>query len=121
MTSYSDYKELWKRYQTEGLKRGISISRYCENNGIVYRHFEKWYKSYYKQRAYQINIVNKPEESNEVVQESSQELQAAPTSSSSIILKIEIELENGLSYNKSNISYAELYSTLKKLEALCLA
>ena len=66
MTSYSDYKELLKCYQIEGLKSGISISRYCENNGIVYSHFEKCYKNYYKQLTYQVNIVNTPEESNEL-------------------------------------------------------
>ena len=45
MATSKDYEKLWKRYQDEVQATGKSIVTYCQENGIVYAQFEKWYKS----------------------------------------------------------------------------
>ncbi len=41
--SSKDIETLWKRYQEEGCKRGISVTLFFESNGVPYHVFEKWY------------------------------------------------------------------------------
>lgn len=48
MASSTDFKNLWERYQKEGVPNSISIVQYCQMNGIVYSQFERWYKKYRK-------------------------------------------------------------------------
>lgn len=43
MTSITDFKGLFDRYQEEVAKQGIPIAQYCQMNGIVYNQFERWY------------------------------------------------------------------------------
>ncbi len=117
MASYKDYEALWQKYQNDGVGKGISIIRYCESHGFQYKQFEHWYKNYFKQRSYEIEIVGAPEEDGREVLEN----QKFSRDSQGQIQEISIKLKNGLSYNKENISYATLYTTLKKLEVLCLA
>ena len=45
MATSRDFEKLWKRYQDEVQQTGKSIVAYCQENGIVYAQFEKWYKS----------------------------------------------------------------------------
>jgi hypothetical protein len=40
--SSKDIETLWKRYQEDGCKRGISVAKYFESNGVPYHTFEKW-------------------------------------------------------------------------------
>ncbi len=42
MASGTDYKNLWDRYQSEGVPKNMSIVKFCQLNGVVYGHFEKW-------------------------------------------------------------------------------
>ena len=44
MATSKDFEKLWKRYQDEVQSTGKSIVTYCQENGIVYAQFEKWYK-----------------------------------------------------------------------------
>ena len=44
MASSTDFKVLFEKYQEHGIKQGISIVKYCQMNGVVYSHFERWYK-----------------------------------------------------------------------------
>ena len=46
LTSSTDFKLLFDKYQEDGIKQGISIVKYCQMNGVVYFHFERWYKKY---------------------------------------------------------------------------
>ena len=41
--SIKDIETLWKRYQEDGCKRGISVAKFFESNGVPYHTFEKWY------------------------------------------------------------------------------
>ena len=47
--SSKDIETLWGRYQSEGVSKGVSVSKYFEANGIPYHVFEKWYKKRYRQ------------------------------------------------------------------------
>ena len=49
MASSEDYKKLYELYQVEGVPNGISIVDFCQRNGIVYKHFERWFKKRYSQ------------------------------------------------------------------------
>lgn len=40
----TNFKKVYELYQREAVKKGISIIQFCKMNGIVYSHFERWYK-----------------------------------------------------------------------------
>ncbi|MFI3296998.1 MAG: hypothetical protein R3Y59_05155 [bacterium] len=61
MASYRDFEKLWEQYQKEGVKRDISIELYCRSKGVVYVHFERWYRSYFCKRAYKVENTNNTE------------------------------------------------------------
>ena len=44
MATSKDFEKLWKQYQDEVQSSGKSIVTYCQENGIVYSQFERWYK-----------------------------------------------------------------------------
>jgi len=44
MATSRDFEKLWKQYQDEVQSSGKSIVTYCQENGIVYAQFERWYK-----------------------------------------------------------------------------
>lgn len=126
MASCKNYETLWTKYQQEGVPKGISISRFCENHGVRYRHFEYWYKNYFKQRAYKVEVVNVPEASSVVedaVLEKSITTKATSTPSNNIdmnVLKIDLVLANGVEYHRENLSYSTLQGIIKNMEVLCL-
>ena len=43
MATSRDFEKLWQRYQDEVQVTGKSIVTFCQENGIVYAQFEKWY------------------------------------------------------------------------------
>ena len=57
MASSEDYKKLYELYQVEGVPKGISIVDFCQRNGIVYKHFERWFKKHYSQNDTGIHRV----------------------------------------------------------------
>lgn len=44
MATSKDFEKLWNRYQDEVQSTGKSIVAYCQENGIVYAQFERWFK-----------------------------------------------------------------------------
>ncbi len=148
MASYRDFEKLWKQYQADGAKRDISIARYCKNHGIVYAHFERWYREYFRKKAYEVEIVNIPESDvvvdsksvddsetincSEVVDdvkptndpksgiEDTQDSTTSPTAESVTITKIDLRLSNGIEYHAEQITSSALTSLIEKLEAICL-
>lgn len=61
MASLRDFEKLWEQYQKEGIKRDISIELYCKSKGVVYSHFERWYRSYFRKSACEVEIINSPQ------------------------------------------------------------
>ena len=57
MATSKDFEKLWKWYQDEVQATGKSIVTFCQENGIVYAQFEKWYKSKGRSSAKMPSIV----------------------------------------------------------------
>ena len=124
MASYRDYEKLWEQYQKEGVKRDISIELYCKSKGVVYAHFERWYRAYFRKKAYEVEITNCP--AADVVNDSKSSVAdekvvaVSPTTDSITITKIDLRLSNGIEYHAEQITSKFLTSLITKLEALCL-
>lgn len=58
MATGTDFKNLWERFQKEGVPAKISIARFCQMNGVVYSHFEKWYKRTYTEGVIPVEVVD---------------------------------------------------------------
>lgn len=110
--SSKDIEVLWRRFQTEGVKTGISVRQFFEQNGIPYHVFEKWYKKSIQQPG----IVNCEVE---------EEPQVAPTPSherlAPVVSSLEIVFKNGLIVQHHELSYDSLQSLIRNLETLCSA
>ena len=124
MASYRDYAKLWEQYQKEGVKRDISIELYCKSKGVVYAHFERWYREYFRKKAYEVEITNCPE--TDVVNDSKssvadEKVVAKSTTTDSVtITKIDLRLSNGIEYHAEQITSKLLTRLITKLEAICL-
>lgn len=59
MASSTDFQKLYDLYQLEGVKKGISIVQFCKMNGIVYSHFERWYKQDRVANVIPVTIVDR--------------------------------------------------------------
>lgn len=120
MATSKDYEKLWKRYQDEVQATGKSIVTYCQENGIVYAQFEKWYKS--KGRfsvktpsIVPVEVTDVPSELESPKQEPQRHLNQDPM----WIRSFTIQFRNGLEIRHQNISYSSLVSLVEKLEGLC--
>ncbi len=124
MASYRYFEKLWAQYQKEGVKRDVSIELYCKSKGIVYAHFERWYREYFRKKAYEVEITNCPE--TDVVndpqssEKHKQVVGASPLTNPVTIAKIDLQLSNGIEYHAEQITSKFLTSLITKLETLCL-
>lgn len=58
MASSVDFKRILERYNQEGKTRGVSIVTFCQQNGVEYSIFERWYRNRNKSRLHPVRIVN---------------------------------------------------------------
>ncbi len=121
MASGTDYKNLWDRYQSEGVPKNMSIVKFCQLNGVVYGHFENWYKRYHRTRVIPVEVVNSEEESNGQVIENQTLSQSDVKNNENRnrIRNVEIVFSNGMSVRHVNIDYQGLRQLVDKLEVLC--
>ena len=125
MASSKDFEKLWEMYQTAGVPNKISIVRFCEMNGIVYKHFERWYKRTHCKKVYPVEVEDAPEEDTsslpEQTVESVKEEEKEDTTIEKIksINYIEIKLSDGMEIRQENIDYQSLMNLVEKLEVLC--
>ena len=120
MATSKDYEKLWKRYQDEVQTTGKSIVTFCQENGIVYNQFVKWYKSTGRSSAKTPSIV--PVDVTDIpakVESPKQDPQRNLNQDSMWILSFTIQFRNGLEIRHQNISYRSLASLVEKLEGLC--
>ena len=115
MASSTDFKKLFERYQEEGAPNGISIVKYCQLNGIVYSHFERWYKS---SKAMPVEIVDKDGLSKDMKQIESS-THKSTVASSGCLSRVELVFSNGLHVSHRNLSYQSFRDLVEKLEVLC--
>ena len=120
MATSKDFEKLWRRYQDEFQSSGKSIVTYCQENGIVYSQFERWYKKRVSSQDKQpvlvpVEVTEFPSESETPKQDSPRHLSQDPM----WIRSFTIQFRNGLEIRHQNISYSSLASLVEKLEGLC--
>jgi len=120
MATSKDFEKLWKRYQDEGQSSGKSIVTYCQENGIVYAQFERWYKKRVSSQdkppvLVPVELTDFPNES----EAPKQDLPRHPNQDPMWIRSFTIQFRNGLEIRHQNISYSCLASLVEKLEGLC--
>ena len=116
MASSTDFKKIHDLYQSEGVKNGISIVNFCQMNGIVYKHYERWYKNYYSAKVIPVELVDRDALSGTLVNEpiQSSELVSHPS-----IGSFDIHFSNGLHIHHEHIDYRSIRLLVEKLEGLC--
>lgn len=123
--SSKDIETLWKQYSSEASKRGISVAKFFESNGVPYHVFEKWYKKKFTQPAV-VNCVVKetqdaaPQLSKEnPVGETDATAEAADHDEKNISY-VYVGFNDGMKIEHHKLSYNELVSFIKKIQPLCL-
>ncbi len=114
MATGTDFKKLWDRFQKEGVPAKISIARFCQMNGVVYSHFEKWYKRTYTDGVIPVEMVDSSASQHQETTEPIKEL-----NSSTRIKHLEVMFSNGLLVKHNNLDYAGLKELINKLESIC--
>ena len=130
MASSEDFKRILELYNQEVKSRGVSIVSFCQQNGIVYSQFERWYKNRKKVKVHPVKIVDNngvsqshiseevvSPETRVSVSDVSNGISSIP--SGSVLFSITIRTTSGLSVQQSRIDYRELRSLVEKLEVLC--
>jgi len=120
MATSRDFEKLWKQYQDEIQSSGKSIVTYCQENGIVYSQFERWYKKRSSSQDKQPMLV--PVEVTDIPYDADVQRQDSPkypNQDPMWIRSFTIQFRNGLEIRHQNISYSSLASLVEKLEGLC--
>lgn len=124
MASSEDYKKLYELYQVEGVPKGISIVDFCQRNGIVYKHFERWFKKRYSQNdtgIHRVRLLDSDSTSDSSLSEGqpSDLPSGSPVGGQDAIpvrLSVTIRTSRGLSLQQHNLTYSQLLSLVEKLE-----
>ena len=123
--SSKDIETLWKRYSDEYVKKGISVAKFFESNGVPYHTFEKWYKKKYSQPDVVNCVVKEDRESvAQALKEEKVDLSDASKDAdidSKIISYVYVGFNDGMKIEHHKLSYNELVSFIQKIQPLCLA
>lgn len=125
MASSEDFQRIYDLYKKEGVPNGISIVNFCQQNGIVYPQFEKWFKSRKKpsrSSVHPVQVVDKDGLMDSDGQSGTNESSVfAPVkmNESPLRLGITIRTNQGLTIQQNNLTYRQLLHLVEKLEALC--
>ena len=126
MATSKDFQRIHKRYQEEGLPHGISIIRFCQQNGIVYKQYERWLKNRRRVAIHPVSLTNVPkevEQEEEVVETSTDDLvepvSMKPLSSFPVLFNLRIVTSTGMLLQHRDLDYANLLNLVQRLEGLC--
>ena len=131
MASSEDFKRILELYNQEVKSSGISIVSFCQQNGIVYSQFERWYKNRKKVKVHPVQIVDKngmSQSYTDVVSSTSlstaspaldSENEDVASTASPFLFSVTIRTSSGLSLQQSHLSYRQLQALVEKLEVLC--
>ncbi len=119
MASSTDFKLLFDKYQEDGIKQGLSIVKYCQMNGVVYSHFERWYKKYRAGVVFPVEIVDAGGLIDKSEKGSPSISRDTDCSSVVSVTHVNIVLSNGLKVSHHNLNYQSLCGMIEKLEVLC--
>lgn len=122
MASSEDFQSIYELYKKEGIPNGISIVNFCQQNGIVYSQFERWFKSRKKSKSsiHPIQIVDQ----DGLMTASQQEVENAPNEvdspkDSTLRFVLTVRTNQGLTIQQNNLTYRQMLHLVEKLEALC--
>lgn len=124
MASSEDFQRVYELYKQQGVPSGISIVNFCQQNGIVYSQFERWFKSRKKPAkasVHPVRIVDKDGCLMPTVQESDEEKPSDSTAQKETVLRfsITVRTNQGLSIQQNNLTYRQMFHLVEKLEVLC--
>lgn len=123
MASSKDYQQIYDLYQTEGIPKQISIVKFCEQNGVPYKQYERWYKTGRGGRPVSVELVDSDAVLMPVdqIQDGKLHIDQVPSSSCSErrIQRIEIIFKDGMRIRKTNLDYPLLLDTVQRLSSLC--
>ena len=126
MASSLDFQRIYDRYQEEGVPHNVSIVDFCQRNGIVYKHFERWLKNRRNVTIHPVTLTdlsapitssdaskvsdNKEDVSNDI---------SKGLSDGSVMFSIKIVTNTGMLLQHRNLDYDQLHSLIDKLKVLC--
>ena len=128
MATSKDFEIIHKRYQAEALPHGVCIIRFCEQNGIVYKQYERWLKNRRKVAIHPVSLTNIPKEDEHVEDffDSPADNRVEPIpdpvndeGSSSVLFNIRIVTNSGMILQHRGLDYAKLLNLVQRLEGLC--
>lgn len=131
MISNEKMEQLWKRYKSEGVAKGLSMQAFCSMHDIPYNAFEKYLKlRRHFSTVHTVKISGKPDDEtamtqaygkNDAVQKDSGEDPSSQPIPKSIGLRImvDIRMTNGINIRQKNLDYKGLSALVEKLEVLC--
>ena len=117
-----DIETLWKQYSEDGVKKGISVARFFESNGIPYRTFERWYKKRFSSTGIVECVVSESPDGN--LQDSDESKPGTGVSEKRrevYVSYVNIGLSNGVRIEHHRLSYGDLVCFINKLQSLCSA
>ena len=121
--SSKDIETLWQRYSDEAVKRGVSVAKFFESNGVPYRTFEKWYKKKFSQPAVVDCVVSdSADATSEAPSDEKAEGHEAPRDTKErevCVSYVNIGFSNGMKIEHHSLDYAELVCFIKNLRPLC--
>lgn len=118
MASSTDFQKLYDLYESDGVPKGLSIVQFCQMNGIVYKHFERWYKTTRVAQVIPVEVVAVPGQSAASVSPVEPSC-VVPAPSALSVLSFDIHFSNGLSVHHDHLDYPSFRSLVEKLEVLC--
>lgn len=113
MFSSKDFEKLWFLYQTEGVPEEVSISSFCEKNGVPYEEFDKWFRKTH-QSVGRVEIENIPDDEPTLKSSRRRGRKAEPDG-----IQVTIQTSDGLHLRKVGLNYQGLKTLVEKLEGLC--
>ena len=127
MATSKDFQIIQKRYQEEGLPHGVSIIRFCQQNGIVYKQYERWLKNRRKVAIHPVSLTNVPTEDvhnevSEIPTYETAELDAVSENegkSSPVLFNLRIVTSTGMMLQHRDLDYTRLLNLVQRLEGLC--
>ena len=127
MATSKDFQIIHKRYQEEGLPHGVSIIRFCQQNSIVYKQYERWLKNRRKVTILPVSLTNVPVEDvhDEVSETPTNETAEIFTVSenegipSPVLFNLRIVTSTGMLLQHRDLDYTKLLNLVRCLEGLC--
>lgn len=125
MASSEDFQRVYELYKKQGVPNGISIVNFCQQQGIVYSQFERWFKSRKKPAkasVHPIRIVDGDEQTppaQESDEDKPSDLDSGSPKGTVLRFGITVRTNQRLSIQQNNLTYRQLLRLVEKLEVLC--